>query len=369
MNKRYLLFVEIGVVVAVVFLLAWVILPKFIGAQNMNTPRTFPDDYMRASVERFMGVGTFEPFTRTQLEEKPGQLAITNSHNFTGLEHLKSINSLSIHSESPTNTPVAAKLPNLPNVYFLTLSGSSFGNLDASKLTGLKHLQIIRSPIESLSLNGLEKLEFISMSGVTVSSLNLTGHPNLKQFYLSRDNSIDTVDLSENKKLETLKISFSSLDSIDLSSCPELEELDLRSNQLSTVDLSKNPKLKEALVGNDTLESVNFVECKSLEVLDISRSKISEIDIVQNQNLKELFINHTPINSIDASKNPNLQRIAISIDQLFSMDISYVNPNIFVQIIPPFQRYTIEKIDTKKREIFKANFPDLNPDDYVFAQP
>lgn len=89
MNKRTILSVEIGVVVAVLFLLVWIIMPKFLGAQNINTPRTFPDDYMRAAVERLMGVGEFEPITRNQLEEKSGVLAITNSHNFQGLEKLE----------------------------------------------------------------------------------------------------------------------------------------------------------------------------------------------------------------------------------------------------------------------------------------
>lgn len=367
MNKRTLLFVEIGVVVAVLFLLIWIIIPKFLGAQ-LNIPRVFPDDYMRASVERFMGVGTFEPFTRTELEEQPGQLVISNSHNFTGLEHLKNIDTLHIQSESPTESPVDIILPELLKLKSVLVTGKMFTSLDARKAINLRGLQSRNTSINTLLLDGLNHLELISMSDQVFKSLDLSNNPNLKYFWMVRNNQLEEIIFPNNNKIETLKIMHTMIQTIDLSQSPELTELDIRFNQLSHIDLSKNTKLKDARLSNDTLSSIDIANCLELERLGISNSKISAIDISQHKNLRNIYINKTPMKSIDASQNPNLQSIAVSVDQLFEMEITYANPSLYLEVIPPFKTYSVKQIDQRKREIFKSHFPDLNPNEYILKQ-
>lgn len=368
MNKRTAILLEIGVVAMVLFLLAWIIMPKFTGAQNINTPRIFPDDYMRASIERMMRVGTFEPITRSQLAENNGSLQISNSHNFTGLENASSIQSLQIISESPTETPVPVVLPKLLNLTVFRLNGKMFHSLDARNAPNLLSIQSTISPLTEINLQGLEHLETILFSGTEVDSIDLSYHPNLKNLYFSKNQNLKEINIRNNKKLKILNSNFNSLESIDVSQNTELEELDIRFNKLKHVDLTNNVKLKEASVNCETLETVDVSKCTELENLDVSHSNVIKIDISNNPMLKELFCNHTLINTIDATNNPHLEKITLSTDQLMNISIKYVNPKLNIEIMPYFPDDMILKINDRKREIFIANFPDLNPDDYLLLK-
>jgi Leucine-rich repeat (LRR) protein len=182
-----------------------------------------------------------------------------------------------------------------------------------------------------------------------------------------RNNELKEI-LLNNTKLEVLNISFTSLPKIDLSQCVELTQLDLRFNQLSRIDLSRNTKVKEARLANETLESINIENCLELETLDISNSKISRIDISPLQNLREIYMNKTTFKTLDASNNSSLQTVGISPSQLMEMNFIYKNPKMDIKVFPPYREFSVEQINDRKHEIFKTNFPDLNPEDYILKQ-
>ncbi|MEG2238139.1 MAG: hypothetical protein RRX93_01750, partial [Bacteroidales bacterium] len=91
------------------------------------------------------------------------------------------------------------------------------------------------------------------------------------------DNTLSTLDLSNNTLLKKLNIRTNRLSTIDLSKNTNLQELALAGNQLSTLDLSKNTMLQRLEIFNNSLSSIAGLEVQilsNLKHIDISNNKL-----------------------------------------------------------------------------------------------
>ncbi len=389
MKSHRFLLIEIGIAAAVIFLLLWVMVPKFLASQNMNTPDVFPDDYMRASVERLMGVGTFEPFTRKELEEKGGRLEIRNSHNVEGLQHLKSIKEIVIRSESPTETPVAIELPALPKLKELVVIGEMFETLDVSKTPNIVELKIFNNSFKNLDFSHLDQLEEFSFHNYPSESIEFSNHPKLVSVGIrgsqqpNQQPILQHIDLSGNPLLHTIDFSFNQVTSIDFNSNSVLSFIDGMMNQLKEIKLPEENRLQQLHLDFNQLEEIDISMCENLEILTLAYNNIESIDLSQNINLQSLELSGNPVRTIDVSNSPNLQYLGLSADQIRKGDIRYANPRMRIQVVRPMVREGNRRIIDMSRDeylmlqsemhpyiqaIFEKNFPELNMYDYVPRQ-
>lgn len=101
----------------------------------------------------------------------------------------------------------------------------------------------------------------------------------LQLLQCERYNQITSLDLSNNTKLEVLRIYSDKMDVLDASSCPALKELTFRNEDTWQFDNSKN-----------ILSTLNFNGCTNLTKLQIIGSPLSSIDITKTPLLETLFI-------------------------------------------------------------------------------
>ncbi len=122
----------------------------------------------------------------------------------------------------------------------------------------------------------------------------------------------DLTGIEDFMALETLRVFDNSLTSLDVSQNLELKDLRCFNNQLSALDVSANTKLEDLRCFDNTIES-----------LDLSNNGLLESVKVYNNNLSSLNVkngNNTSISTFEATGNSNLTCIDVD-------DVAYANNN------------------------------------------
>ncbi|MBX2826828.1 MAG: T9SS type A sorting domain-containing protein [Flavobacteriaceae bacterium] len=159
-----------------------------------------------------------------------------------------------------------------------------------------------------IQVSEAEAVVYFFPRGAGIQSLEgIEAFVNIKALNCSQ-NSLTTMDLSQNVKLEELACFFNVLEDLDVSQLPLLRTLSCDFNELTTLDVSNNP---------------------SLERLDFPFNEISEIDLSQNTNLVSIDAQSNGIESVDFTQNPNLEVVSLEDNLLTSVDFSQ-NPLVRV---------------------------------------
>ena len=189
------------------------------------------------------------------------------------------------------------------------------------KLVNLKKLQLSGNRINSIDLSNNTKLESIDLGGNQLSEIDLSHNVKLETIYLD-NNQLTEIDLSNNVNLYGLNLSYNQLSNIDLSHNNKLSEILLDHNQLTEIDLSMFPLLQFLSLRENELSSINLSHNSNLLSLDLDGNSLSSIDLSNNVNLTELDLGFNSLVGIDLGKNILLQRLYLSGNKLTSVDLS-----------------------------------------------
>lgn len=130
-----------------------------------------------------------------------------------------------------------------------------------------------------VSLKGIElfpNLRMIDVEGNHIERVDLSGNPELLSVYL-RNNCLQSVDFSNNTKLEFVEVFDNQLSEVDLSMLPNLRFVHLDYNNLKIIDLSHNTKLEaDGFVGNNN--PLEKVVLPKMEGRSFDSFVISELD-------------------------------------------------------------------------------------------
>ncbi len=146
-------------------------------------------------------------------------------------------------------------------------------------------------------------------------------------------NDIDSLDVSQNKKLKWLNCSGYRLDVggilkrqiryLNISENPELEELYIGLTRWMRPDVSGQTKLRKAEFGG-YLVKIDLSKNTALTSLQIVDGYwVDHLDLTHNTSLKELTFTDTGISSIDLSKNDLLEKISCPRNKLLSLDLKH----------------------------------------------
>ena len=224
------------------------------------------------------------------------------------------LDTLSLRSFSASKLDFSAcpELVSLTLYHVTSLSEVKFNNNDK-----LKMLQIHDAPITSLDVTGVPNLKHLSCSSTNVHKINLS--PNIEELDCAF-NKLEEVDLLELKKLRYLNLSSNSLKSINVSNNAELQFLDIgfgseikelnvtnnkklvtlkcQYNPLTELDLSQNLLLEELNCSSSPLQSLNIKENKALEDLTFISCGFKTLDLTENTNLKSIVFTHSNLEEL-----------------------------------------------------------------------
>ncbi|WP_298515807.1 matrixin family metalloprotease [uncultured Kordia sp.] len=149
-----------------------------------------------------------------------------------------------------------------------------------------------------------------NVTSLNVSNLNISDLTGIEDFTALEEltitnNSLTSLDVTNNLALETIFAGNNNLTSIDVSNNTQLTRLWLQDNNLSTIDISNNPLLFAFSVGGNSL--------------------ITIADISNNTALESLYLNDTAITTLDLSNHPQLTTLGLSNTNLNSLNLQNGN--------------------------------------------
>ncbi len=155
--------------------------------------------------------------------------------------------------------------------------------LSSSEIKLISDLSVYYKQVENLEgIKYLTELVSFNCNNNKIKTLDLSANKKLETLTCSQ-NEITKITLPKDSKLQTINCSKNNLKSLDLSGCKDLIYFDCSENKLTSVDLSKNTDLCYLMIYVNQLTSLNIGNNKDLEIAAIFGNKIKEIDISDNK--------------------------------------------------------------------------------------
>ena len=151
---------------------------------------------------------------------------------------------------------------------------SNIENLEGIELfSELTQLTCLQTSVKTFNLK-LPKLESLDCSDSKLTKIDMSGCPELKVLYCKYSNSLESIDLSKNTKLERLDCESCALTTLDVSKCTNLMSLSCSDNKLPALDVSNLSKLESLACWSNQMSALNVSGCTSLRFLDISLNQL-----------------------------------------------------------------------------------------------
>ena len=135
-------------------------------------------------------------------------------------------------------------------------------------------------------------------------------------------NSIESLDISHNKKLVRLSCQFSYFDSLDVSKNPELKYLVCSNSHFTSLDLSHNPKLEELNCSGNKLTQLDLTHNPELTYLNCINNGLEQLDLTHNAELTHLSCSNNALKQLDLPNDSKLTSLGCANNSLEQLDVS-----------------------------------------------
>ena len=168
------------------------------------------------------------------------------------------------------------------------VGGSNIGYLDnlsgIENFTNLRKLTCDRQSLRSVDLSKNTKLEYISISNNKLTQINLKNLDFLEELQLI-GNKLELIDLSDSNYLLSLRLGENNFSRIDLQSTPRVDYLVLKNNPIAEIlNLDKLTNLKRLFIGSTNISNLNVSMLENFEFLEAPGvSNLSCVQVSQNQ--------------------------------------------------------------------------------------
>ncbi len=174
-----------------------------------------------------------------------------------------------------------------------------------TELTYLKCVGGDEGKLESIDLSKNKKLETLDLTSNSLTSLNLENNTQLKSV-CGDNNNLGYVDLSNNKLLETISFENSGLTSIDLSNNEAVEYVDVSNNSITEFDLSNNAQIDSLFCSYNNIAQLDVTSCSNLRYLYCGDNDLVNLNVKNNGELLHLNCDNNLLDEIDVSGCPKL---------------------------------------------------------------
>lgn len=271
----------------------------------------------------------------TQIETRAlqeNQLRFNISENTTSAERIgkiKIINNQQNISQTITITQSAIPVLNIPDPNFKAYLVANYDQNNDNEI----------------SLFEIEKLTYLTVSSLSIASLEGIEHFTNLQSLSCDNNSLAELDLSKNTQLTGLACGYNKIsklilppnaekmtslsccenkltDKLDCSNWANLTNLDCHNNNFTALDLTGCSELIGLSCGGNNLTSLNVQDCSNLTILQCGSNKLSSLDISMCPYLLTLSCGNNNLETLDLSNCHNLDLLFCQDNKLSSLDIS-----------------------------------------------
>jgi hypothetical protein len=200
-----------------------------------------------------------------------------------------------------------------------------------SDLTGIEafisltDLRCNNNSISSLNLTQNTALTYLNCSSNSITSLDLTQNTFLINLYF-QNNLITTLDLTLNTALTKLVCFGNSLNTLDVSNNTALEILYCYNNSLSVLDVSNNNLITELKCHqNYTISALDVSNMASLNTLTCTYNSLASLDVSNNTQLTSFDCGNNVITSLNMSNNNAITFFSCHNNSLNSLNMANGN--------------------------------------------
>lgn len=203
-----------------------------------------------------------------------------------------------------------------------TLNGEILKS-DAEKTIILDLNKTIKSKkIKDLSgIESFTNITFLSAAYQKIASVNLSANKKLDTIYLL-GNNIEEIDFTHNTNLILINIQANKLHTVTgISKVTKLKELDVSWNNLTTFDVQNSSVIRLYIMHN-LLTQLNLKEAINIQNIVSQSNQLTSLDIDTNTKLRTLLTSDNKISGINLKNNISLTHLYISSNLLTDIDVS-----------------------------------------------
>ena len=168
-------------------------------------------------------------------------------------------------------------------IEILNVSYSNISDLTGiQNFTNLKTLQCSNNSLTSLDISNNNSLTNLDCSRNQLKSLDLSNNNSLTKLKCS-NNPITDLDLSNNTNIDTLICRYNRLTSLDVSKNTSFVYLECSDNGIKSLDVSNKIYLTELWCSRNGMTNLNLTNATSLSVLYCTFNSLSCIKVNQSQ--------------------------------------------------------------------------------------
>lgn len=208
----------------------------------------------------------------------------------------------------------------------LNATNNTIASLDVSQNLLLETLFISQNQLTAIDLSKNENLKNLNLANNLFTTLSLSANINLESLNFA-SNTIASIDFSSNTKLKNLYIGNNSLQNIDVSMLADLTILWCFNNQLSALNTSNNPKLESLDCGTNQLTTLNVDNNIALTDLFCNSNQLTALNLSSNTTLTSLNCEQNSIVYLDMSANKSLTKIRCNDNALIGLNMQNGNNN------------------------------------------
>ncbi len=203
----------------------------------------------------------------------------------------------------------------------LNCADNSMTSLDFSQNTLLETLRCNDNLLSSLNVSQNTALQILNCYNNSLTSLDISQNVALTLIQCFRNN-ITALDVTNNIALDRIDVYRNELTTLDISQNTELTSLNCAANQLTSLDVSQNTKLEKLTCYENNLASLDVTNLPLLADLDCVDNELTSLDVSQNPLLEELQVYENLLTSLDVNNNVKLVELYAEYNQITSLDLS-----------------------------------------------
>lgn len=239
-------------------------------------------------------------------------------------------NNVTISQAFELNTPI-----DIPDPIFKKYLLDNFDTNNNGQICKVEADKVIYIELSGMKLESIKGIEaFVNLIWLEIGScglkeIDLSNNKKLESL-ICPGNNLESLELRNNTKLEFLCCSNSGLTSLDVSKNHKLIDLDCASNKLEFLDLSNNLNLEFLNCGRNILHELNLTNNSKIRSVLCWHNMIKKLVIGSNPNLIGLSCSFNAISELDLSNCPKLEHLSCRYNELTALDIS--NNHVLVSL-------------------------------------
>nr|WP_299033113.1 choice-of-anchor D domain-containing protein [uncultured Tenacibaculum sp.] len=271
---------------------------------NVSSPQTIAPNSFYEVTARFT----------PQSEGQKNAMIVVESNDPTKPSYAILINGMGLQAAT-------GNIVNIPDANFKSaLVGNS-----AINTNGDSEIQLS----EAQAFTGVIRVDRLNISNVT----GLEAFVNITEFH-AIDNSLTSIDLSQNTAITKLTLKGNSLTALDLSANTALQTILIMHNNISSIDLSNHSSLVNFQCGSNNISTLVLpTVANGLQTLYLEENQISTLDVSMYPDLRTLFAFNNNLTSVDISNNSKVRGLQVRGNNLTSLNVANGNNVNFIYMV------------------------------------